>query len=231
MGYKNALALTFAAAFAASAQTVTAVSGYSRTEIPTHAFATAFVASNAGAVEEAIKDQALGSVAGNVIAHVGMSSLSAIPVVGSAPVVIGMLAGIGHLKKPTVKGFEVAYVQGLSAGTVVQGDSSFVVPAEAMHGSTPQLLRVKSSGKDSARMIVSTRVTYKMTGSQINPATTKVLGRQEDAVACRSEASASGEVTLTPTSPLPVGEYAIVLSSIQDVSSGQSGLVWDFRVQ
>jgi hypothetical protein len=89
-------------------------------------------------------------------------------------------------------------------------------------------VRIKPSAKDSARIVRSVHVTFKMTGSNINPATKKVVGTEEDVVPSREEIR-GGDVVLTPSSPLTPGEYAIVLVPARSGADG--GLPsWDFRV-
>ena len=101
-----------------------------------------------------------------------------------------------------------------------------------MQGGSPVLLRIKPSSKDSARIVCGIRVSMKMTGSKINPATLQIFGTEQAAISCRQETRNSGDVVLTTTTPLEAGEYAIVLVPAQTSPDGvPSGLAWVFRVQ
>jgi len=71
-----------------------------------------------------------------------------------------------------------------------------------------------------------------MKDSQVNPATTDVLGTDQEVVSCRLESGPGGGAVLTPNSPLDSGEYAIVVAPNQGSAvNALGGLVWDFRVQ
>jgi len=237
MNHKRAFAIgpsTFASAVAfaaamvstASAQNVTAVSGTgsSRIDLAPHAATVTFVASNASTAQEALRSAAVSAAEGKAAVAIASKALP-IPIVGALPVE-GALRVFGKLRKHTVKGFNVMYLAGLSAETTVSRDGvSFTVPASVLQGGSPTLLRVKPSAKDSARIVRSVHVS-------VGPATPEVLGADQEAIPCRQEASATGDVVLTPNSPLGIGEYAIVLvpdRSPADDSLG--GLAWDFRVR
>jgi len=227
--------LAFAASMvsAASAQNVIAVSGPGRPEITlaSHTAMVTFVAGDASAAQEALKSTAISAAEGKAIGALATRTLP-IPFVGALPVE-GALKLFGKLRKQTVKGVNVAYLAGLAADTVIQrGESSFTVPGQTVQGASPLLLRIKPSSKDSARIVRGIRVSMKMTGSKINPATLEVLGTEQEAISCRQETRGRGDVVLTTSTPLEAGEYAIVLVPAQTSPDGvPSGLVWDFRVQ
>lgn len=135
-----------------------------------------------------------------------------------------------HKAKP-ILGFNVALVQGLSAGTdLPAGGMSFTVPAQSVQGASALLLRLKPSAKDSARIVRGVHLSTKRTGGNIDPLNSKILGIDQDAVACRQE-TRNGDVVLIPNSPLESGEYAIVLVSAQPDRAPVAGTVlWDFRL-
>jgi hypothetical protein len=143
---------------------------------------------------------------------------------------VGGITKMFHKAKPT-KGFNVAVVQGLSAGTTLQeGAMSFTVPAQSLQGASPLLLRLKPSVKDSARIVRGVHLSTRLTGGAINPLKSKILGIDQEAVACRQEIR-NGDVVLIPNSPLESGEYAIVLVSAQpDTVPVAGAALWDFRL-
>jgi len=219
------------------AQTVTAVSGSgsARIDLAPHAAVVAFVASDASTAQEALQNTVVSAAEGKVIVAIASKALP-IPIIGAVPVegamrLLGKLTG--KLRKPDVKGFDVEYIQGLSSEAALErGEVSFTVPAEGLHGASPLLLRIKPSAKDSARIVRSLHVTFKMTDSQVNPATMKAGGTDQEVIPCRLESGAGGNVVLTPNSPLASGEYAIVLAPSQSsAANALAGPVWDFRVQ
>jgi len=229
------LVLTLAVAIvgAAHAQTVSAVSGAGapRIDLTPHVAMVAFVTSDADTAQEALKSAAISAAQGKVLTAIASKALP-IPVVGGLPV-DGALHVFNKFRKQAAKGYNVAYLQGLSAETTVQHDgTSFTVPASLMQGTSPQLLRIRPSAKDSARIVRSIHVAFKMTGSQVNPTTMHVLGTDQEVISCQQATSASGDLTLTPNAPLAEGEYAIVLlPNRPSADSAPAGLAWDFLVQ
>jgi len=225
------LALTYAAAMAsvAYAQNVTAMSGpeSAPTSLAPHLAVVTFIASYAGTAQGALQNTAVSAAENKALVAIASKALP-IPVVGGLAVE-GAQHVFNKFRKHTVKGFDVAYIHGLSAETVIQsGGTSFEIPAQSLEGASALLLRIKPSAKDSARIVRSVHVTFKMTGSSIKPATKKVLGTEEDVVPSREEIR-SADVVLTPNSPLTPGEYAIVL--VPAHSGADGGLPsWDFRV-
>jgi hypothetical protein len=187
----------------------------------------AFVPSNADELSDAAKNAAISGVEGHAITAVAARTLP-IPIVGGfiAEQLVGRIMNLHH---PAVKGFNIAFLQGLSARTVLQsGYFSFTVPAQSLQGQTPVLLRLKPSFKDSARIVRGVHIITKMTGSTINPTSAKILGVDQDAIYC-SRDSRNGDLVLTTNSALASGEYAIVLiPTEQDIVP--VGQVWDFRV-
>jgi hypothetical protein len=182
-----------------------------------------FVASNSNNLAGAAGNRAVGTIAARAVP---------IPIVGGfvAEQAVGRMIKVFHKPKP-LKGFNVAFVQGLSAGTGLQkGDMSFTIPAQSLQGASPLLLRLKPSVKDSARIVRSVHLSTELTGGALNPVTSNILGIDEEAVACRQEIR-DGEVVLIPNSPLENGEYAIVLVSAQPDKIPVAGtVIWDFRL-
>ena len=128
-----------------------------------------------------------------------------------------------------MKGFNLAFLQGLSAQTGLQkGDFSFTLPAQSVQATTPVLLRMKPSAKDSVRIVPGVHIVTKLTGSSINPTATKILGVDQEAISCRQEVR-NGDIVLVPNSPLQSGEYAVALTPAQQ-DLVPVGLVWDFRI-
>ena len=172
-----------------------------------------------------------GAVGGRAIATVAASAVP-IPFIGGfvAEQAVGRVIKVFRKPKP-IKGFNVAFVQGLSAGAALQkGAISFTVPAKSLQAASPVLLRLKPSVKDSARIVRSVHLSTTPTGSAINPPSPSILGTDQDAIACRQEIR-NGDVVLIPNSPLESGEYAIVLVSAQPDKVPVAGAVlWDFRV-
>jgi hypothetical protein len=214
-------------------QTATAVSGSGsiRTNIAPHVSIDAFVASDANSAQEALQNAVISGAEGKVLVAIASKTLP-IPIIGALPVE-GALRVLGKLRKHTVRGFEVEYIQGLASESALQrGETSFTVPTAGQQDASPVLLRIKPSAKDSARIVRSLHVTVKMTGSQVNPATMEILGTDQEAIPCRLEAGAGSDKILTPNSPLDSGEYAIVLvPNRASVANVPGAMVWDFRVQ
>ncbi|SPF33800.1 exported hypothetical protein [Candidatus Sulfopaludibacter sp. SbA4] len=227
------LALAVSMVSTASAQNTITVSGPARPEITlaTHTPIVAFVTGDLDGAREALNGAVISAGEGKAIGAIAARTLP-IPFVGALPVE-GALRLLGKLKKPTVKGVNVEYLPGVEAETAIQrGVSSFSIPGQTLQGGSPLLLRLKPSSKDSARIVRGIRVSMKMTGSQINRVTSKVLGTKQDAISCRKEARSGGDVVLTPSRPLEAGEYAVVLVPAQTSQGGvPAGSVWDFRVQ
>jgi hypothetical protein len=201
------------------------------TGLTPHGALVAFVTSDASSAQQALQNTAISAAEGKVIAAIAIKTLP-IPLVGALPVE-GALRVLGKFRKHVVKGFDAEYVQGLSSETVVQpGQTGFTIPAGALQGASPLLLRIKPSTKDSARIARSFHVSFKMTGSQMNPATMEVLGTEQETIPCHPEPRPGGEVILTPNTPLASGEYAIVPGSHRPSGANAPvGLVWDFSVQ
>jgi hypothetical protein len=225
------VALTLAAATVsvASAQNVTVVSGpeSSQTSLAPHLAGVTFVASDANIAQEALQNAAVSAAEHKVLDAVASKALP-IPIVGSLPVE-GALRLFGKLRKHTVKGFNVAYLPGLTAETVVQsGGASFTISAQTLQGASPLLLRIKPSAKDSARMVRSVHVAVKMTGSNIDPAKMENLGTEQDVIPCGVE-NRGAAVVLTPSTSLTAGEYAIVLVPAHSNSAETALPAWDFR--
>ena len=209
---------------------VTSSSGQTLPLVP-HPAKVTFVASDSNSLQGATKNGAISGVGGSVITS---AAGRAIPV----PVVGGMIAGkavagIGKMlrKAKPIMGFNVAHVPGLSAGTdLPAGGMSFTVPVQSLQGASPLLLRLKPSARDSARIVRGVHLSTKRTGGNIDPLNSKILGIDQDAVACRQEIR-NGDVVLTPNSPLESGEYAIVLVSAQPDRVPVAGAaLWDFRL-
>jgi hypothetical protein len=187
----------------------------------------AFVASNsnnlAGAMKNGVGRTAITSVAAKAVP---------IPMFGVLIVdqAVGKIGKVFHKAKP-IKGFNVAFVKGLSAETALtKGAMSFTIPAQSLQGASPMLLRLRPSAKDSARIVRSVHLSTPQTASAINPPDPDILGIDQDAVACRQEIR-DGDVVLIPNSPLESGEYAIVLVSAQPDKVPVAGAaLWDFRL-
>jgi len=197
--------------------------------VPMHLLMGTFITSEAASAQEAVKNAAINAAEGKVLTAVAMHSLP-IPFVGALPV-DWFMKGFNKFRKPTVKGFEVTFLQGTSADIAIRADgASFTLPGQGLQAlgqaGTPMLVRVRSSSKDSARIVDSTRVSYKMNGSGINPASKETLGIERDGIDCTVESRESGDFVLTPRAPLAPGEYAVIANSAQ----GGAAWAWDFRV-
>ena len=216
---------------AAHAQNVVATSSSGQaTPLVPHPAMVAYVVSNSNNFASAAGGKVIGTVAASAVP---------IPVVGGliADQAVGRIVKVFH-KPKLIKGFNVAFVQGLSAGTALQkGAMSFTVPAQllqgtspALQGSSPLLLRLKPSVKDSARIVRSVHLSTKITGSAINPPAPEILDIDQTIIACHLE-TRNGAAVLIPDSPLESGEYAIVLVSVQPDKVPVAGAVlWDFRL-
>jgi hypothetical protein len=209
---------------------VTSSSGQTLPLVP-HPARVTFVASDSTSLQGATRNGTVSGV-GTSVATAAAGKAIPVPVVGG--MIAGQaIAGIGkmlHKAKP-IKGFNVALVQGLSAGTdLPAGGMSFTVPVQSLQGASPWLLRLKPSEKDSARIVRGVHLSTKRTGGNIDPLNSKILGIDQDAVACRQEIR-NGDVVLTPNSPLERGEYAIVLVSARPDRVPVAGAaLWDFRL-
>jgi len=225
-----ALALMVSTAYS---QTVTAVSGSGsgRINLTPHVAAGAFVVSEADSAPAALQSTVVSAAEGKVIVAVATKALP-IPVIGDLPL-DGLMRVLGKIKKPVVKGFQMDYIQGLASETVVQrGATGFAVPALGVQGASPLLLKIKPSTKDPVRIVRSLHLTYKMSDGQVNPATMKVLGTDQETVPCHLETSAGGDIVLMPNLPLANGEYAIVLApNGPSPATTPVGVVWDFRIE
>src|SRR5450432_1292001 len=216
----------------ANAQNVVATSSSGQTiPLVPHPATVTFVASDSKSLQGATKNGAVSGVGTSVATSVAARAIP-VPIVGGiiAGQAIGGIGKMFHKAKP-VLGFNVALVQGLSALTALPaGGMSFTVPAQSVQAASPLLLRLKPSVKDSARIIRGVHLSAKRTGGNIDPLNSKILGVDQDAVACRQEIR-NGDVILTPNSPLESGEYAIVLVSAQpDRVPVAAAALWDFRL-
>lgn len=213
--------------------TILATSNSGQTNITFHAAMVSFVPSNANSAEDAVKSTAI-SVAENHAITAAAARTIPIPVVGPyiAGPVVNKIMKTFHPDKP-ITGFNVAFLPGLSAGTILQrGETSFTIPAQALQGGNPALVRVKVSTKDSSRLVRSVHASVKVKNSKINPmaSDTTILGVDEDIIPCRQEVR-NGDIVLTPNSALESGEYTVVvLPAQQDTVPVAGGWVWDFRV-
>jgi len=227
----------------AAAQSVTALGGSTPATLTMRTVQTRFVVSNANTSQEALKDTAVSAagqqVAGTVAGMAG-GKLLTIPVIGGLPVQ-GAMAAINTFRKKTIKGFTVDYLLGLtSEAAVSQGTLSLSIDtaqsklqSSGVQISTPLLLHLQPAGKDFARILRTTHLSYKEPGGNI--VTADVLGLEQDLIACQTESGGGDHLTLTPNKPLIAGEYAVVLPTRQ-VGPGVStkemlALAWDFRVQ
>jgi hypothetical protein len=124
------------------AQSIVATSRFSRTDLPPQGAYISFVQSSSDTAEAAVKDASLSIVAGHAILAAG-GKLLPIPIVGpylTGPVV-EKLSKMLHPAKP-ITGFNVAFVQGLSARTVLQqSETTFTIPAELLQGGAAALVR------------------------------------------------------------------------------------------
>jgi hypothetical protein len=192
-----------------------------------------FVPSNANTDVEAAKGAAIGAAEGQAVTAVVVRTLP-IPWVGGAIAEFGVrkLGKMFHPDKP-IKGFNVAFIKGLSARTILQrGETTFTIPTQALEGGNPVLVRVKVSSKDSVRIVRSVHTSMKMKNGQFptEMAETKILGVSEDVVPCRQDVRGP-DVILTPTSALASGEYAVIMvPGQQDAVPVIGSSVWDFRV-
>jgi hypothetical protein len=216
----------------ANAQNVVATSSSGLTiPLAPHTAKVTFVASDSNSLQGATMNGAISGVGGSVMTK---AAAKAIPI----PMVGGMIAGqaVGGIAKMVrkakpIKGFNVAHVQGLSAGTdLPAGAMSFTVPVQSLQGASPLLLRLKPSVKDTARIVRGVHLSAKRTRGNIDPLNSKILGIDQDAVVCRQEIR-NGDVVLIPNSPLESGEYAIVLVSARPDRAPVAGAaLWDFRL-
>jgi hypothetical protein len=196
---------------------------------------TTFIASNADNAN-IFKDVAVGQAQTTILTTVA-GSIMKLPVVGP----LGTLMWVGvfgksllHRGGSSTKGFQVTYLQGLSASVVVaSGGTSVDIPGQALQAlgvdnSTLLLLRLRASAKDSARIVRSTHVDIKQTKSSINPTSTEILGVEQDVVASKTE-TGGGNVMLTPNAQLGPGEYAVV--ALAGPAVGGAVWAWDFTVR
>jgi hypothetical protein len=198
----------------------TSSSGETTTLVP-HPVVATFVASNSNNLAGALGGRAVSTAAVKAVP---------IPVVGGfvAEQAVGRIGKVLHKPKPTL-GFNIAFIQGLTAGTALQkGEISFTFPV--LQGASALLLRLKPSVKDAARVVRSVHISNRLTGGTLNPVETTILGVDQDEVACRQE-TRDGNVVLIPIAPLESGEYAIVLVSTEpDKVPVASFALWDFRL-
>jgi len=198
-----------------------------------------FIVSDASTAANATKDAVIGAGTTKALTTVAGAALP-IPIVGGI-VVDSADRLLRHFRKPRpIRGFEVYFLQGLSATATVQQQDGFAVfiPSSALaaYGQTPvvELLLLQSSQKDTARIVRSRHVAMKHTNSDINPTAVEVLGVEQNEIPCRKETRDNGDVVLTPVSPLLAGQYALV--TIGTVNAGTAALsetvgAWDFRLQ
>jgi hypothetical protein len=197
--------------------------------------ATTFIASNADNAN-IFKDVAQNQVQTSILTTVA-GSIMKLPVVGPFGTLVwaGVFGNsILHRGGSSTKGFNVTYIQGLSASVAIApGSASLSIPAQTLQSSGAEtsalvLLRLRPSVKDSARIVRSTHVVIKQTKSTINPMSTEVLGTEQDLVSSKTE-TVSGNVIVTPDGPLRAGEYALVAPA----GSAAAGalLAWDFKVR
>lgn len=226
----------------ASAQTVVAMSNSGQASLSMRDIQKSFLPSNAKTSQEALNDKTIAAagtqVAGNLAGMAGSKLLTAPAGLGGLPIQLGLQAITG-LRKRTVRGFTVYYLRGLSAETVLPaGSLSLKVDTDTptlqsagLASSAPLLIRLQPSGKDFARIIRTTHISYKDPGGNILSA--DVLGMEQNLVAYRTGREGD-RVTLTPDQPLDPGEYAVVLPTRQ-VGPGVSSpetlvMAWDFRI-
>jgi len=192
-----------------------------------------FVPSNGNSAEDAVKSTAVSVAEGHAITAAAARTFP-IPVVGPyiAGPVVNKIMKTFHPEKP-ITGFNVAFLSGLSAGAILrEGEITFTIPAQALQGGNPSLLRVKISSKDSARIVRSIHASVKVKNSKINPmaSDTTILGIDEDVIPCRREIR-NGNVVLIPNSALARGEYAVVIVPAQQDTIPVAGTwVWNFRI-
>jgi hypothetical protein len=222
-------AAAIAAMRIASAQNVVATSGSRNINLAPNPAMVTFVATKANTVESAAKDAVLSTAQSQVIS----TALRAVPIP-----IVGPMAGplmkmaLNKFHPPTTTGFNIAFVQGLSAKTAVPlGDLSLRVPASSLKGATPTLLRINPSAKDSTRIVRSLRLSVKVNGSSFTPTAenTKLILVAENVISCRLE-QRNGDAILIPDAPLEEGEYAVALVPASQDNMVPVGLVWDFRV-
>jgi hypothetical protein len=198
------------------------------TALVPHQATVTFVATNANNVQGAAKKGAISGAAGGAVTPVAAKAIP-VPVAGGliAQQAVGRILKAFNRPKP-IKGFNVAVVEGLSAGTALHETAiSFTVPAQALHGASAMLLRLKPSAKDSARIVRGVHLSTK--DGTVNSQDAKILGVDQDAVACRQEMR-KGDAVLIPKSPLKSGEYAIVLVPAKPDRGPVAGtMLWDFR--
>ncbi len=226
----------------ASAQTVAAVSNFGRATLSMRDIQTSFLPSDARTSQEVLKDQAITGagtqVADNLAGMAGSKLLTAPAGLGGLPVQIGLQALIG-MRKRTVKGFTVSYLRGLSSDTVIPaGAISLNVDTDpgtlqsaGLQSGMPLLFRLQTSGKDFARILRTSHISYKDPGGSILAA--DVLGTDQNVVPCQT-ARDGDKVTLVPDQPLEAGEYAVVLPTTQVgpgiISREALVMAWDFRI-
>jgi hypothetical protein len=228
--YKTRLVLTlFASIGIGYSQTVIATSGSVQTNLPLNSAKVAFVASSAKSADEAATQAVLSTAAGTAVAT---TALRMIPIVGPlAGTFMGPMISKFHKPKP-VTGFSIAFIPGLTAGTVLQpGEMHFIVPAQALQGANSSLVRLKTSLKDSSRIVRSVHLSAKVSGNSLDASAggLDVLGIEQDEIPCKLETRPGGDIVITPSAPLASGEYAVVTIPT-DSSTVPARLVWDFHV-
>jgi hypothetical protein len=213
--------------------TIVAESTSGQTPLQPHAALVAFMASNSNTTAELVKNSALGGVETRAMSAVVGQTLP-IPVVGGvlSEIGVGKIMHAFHRDKP-IPGFQIAYLQGLSASTILpRGEFRFTIPADALQGGRPALLRVKAMSKDSARIVRGVHAVVVPKKSQINPMAndTKILGIDEDSIPFNQEVR-NGQVVITLKSVLESGEYAVAIVQVEPTALPlQGSYVWDFRV-
>ncbi len=205
-----------------------------------HQLVTTELPATAGSpTREFLKGAAMGGaegVATNTAMGVIGSTMASVPVLG-APAAMGVMAltmrgqRLFHRGKKvtSTEVYNVSFVQGMTSATPVADRIALVIPASIVGGSSPVLLKVAASGKDQARIVQAVRVSITQTGSAINPVQTSVLSVENTEVPTNLEKSSSGVLTVTPTAPLEVGEYVLVLAT--NGTRELQATAWDFRVQ
>jgi hypothetical protein len=213
------------------AQTVVATSGSQSVNLAPNQAMVTFVPTNAATAEGAIKSAAISAAQGQAVAAT-LLRVVPIPIVGPfARPLIGTVLNRVHPPKP-VTGFSIAFLNGLSATTVLPaGQVSFSIPTESLQGASPSLLRLKTSAKDSNRIVRSLHISVKAAGGTVAPDTkdAQVLGIEQEVIPCSAQ-NRNGAVVLTPDSPLEAGQYAIALLPASQQGMVPVGSVWDFRV-
>jgi hypothetical protein len=193
----------------------------------------AFIASNSNTTAEIVKNSALEGVEKRALSTVVGQTLP-IPWVGPVLSELGVkkIMHAFHPDKP-IPGFHIAYLEGVSANSILpRGEFRFTIPADALQGGRPALLRVKAMSKDSARIVRGVHAVVVPKKSQINPMAndTKILGIDEESIPFNQEVR-NGQVVITPKSTLESGEYAVAIVQVEQTALPLQGLhVWDFRV-